>query len=201
MLACTDTAGGGRLEELLKQHAVVQKAMVAGEKPMRSVIFFSHDGANGGGYGNRLIGIMSVILLGLIHDRAIILSHTAGFKLEDYYVGDGSHNIKWAMTRKPTKTINNIDNPVADGNIHCDSLLNEFDIGLASDTSDIGIYSNQDCFAAILQRYEKTKPGLAKRRGPRAIRAPTALTHYDAHHHLAGQHSPNIAPCAVWQAR
>ena len=151
------------LESMLAAHKQLQADMISGKKPMRAITFGAKGTSDVGGFGNRMIGMLSGMLLALYHNRAYYIEHKTGFNMNDYYDGS-NHNIPWShlLSDAPSQ-VSVVDFQGAQGRVRCVTMFQQLE-KIAKTTINIGFRTNQDCFLDIHMHYEKLKPGLLARR-------------------------------------
>jgi hypothetical protein len=115
-----------------------------------------------GGYGNRMIGMLTGMLLALYLDRAYYIDHSTGFHMSDYYDGS-NHNIPWShLLQTAAADVSVVDFQGQAGRVRCVTLFEK--MSKAMDEEHIGFQTNQDCFLDIHMHYQALKPGLLARR-------------------------------------
>jgi hypothetical protein len=155
-------AGSKSLEQMLNEHKQLQADMVSGKQPMRAITFGANGKSDVGGYGNRMIGMLSGMLLALYLDRAYYIDHSTGFKMSDYYDGS-NHNIPWShLLKTSTADVSVVDFQGAAGRVRCVTMFEKMSKSI--NHAHIGFQTNQDCFLDIHMQYQSLKPGLLSRR-------------------------------------
>ena len=158
-----ETTFSQTLEEMLLSHKQLQADMVSGKQPMRAITFGANGKSDVGGYGNRMIGMLTGMLLALYLDRAYYIDHSTGFHMSDYYEGGNNHNIPWShLLQTAAADVSVVDFQGQAGRVRCVTLFEK--MSKAMDEEHIGFQTNQDCFLDIHMHYQALKPGLLSRR-------------------------------------
>jgi hypothetical protein len=153
---------------MLTAHKQLQADMVSGKRPMRAITFGAQGTSDVGGYGNRMIGMLSGMLLALYLDRAFYIEHATPFKMQDYYDGS-NHNIPWShLISDPPRQVSVVDFQGLEGRVRCVTMFQQLE-KVPKTTTNIGFRTNQDCFLDIHMHFEKLKPGLLARRDSLAV--------------------------------
>ena len=128
--ASPNIPGSKSLEQMLTDHKKLQADMISGAIPMRAITFGAGGRSDVGGYGNRMIGMLSGMLIALYLDRAYYIDHSTGFKMTDYYDGV-NHNIPWGTLLSDTKSIGTkvsiVDYQGKENGVRCASMFKSLD--------------------------------------------------------------------------